>query len=129
MNDSFLHECNSFLDKWDRQIHKGFKLPSKLLACLTASGSVVLAVGGGAQTTRTIVDVTFAATDTTFAITHGIVTDPKSINMSLNTVGTVNPTGLVWVRTSATVITINHDSLTNAACLVRVEIALPSTIS
>ncbi len=91
----------------------------------TASGSVIWAPSGGS---RYIVDVTFAATDTTFAITHGI-SDPKSINFSQNTVGTVNPTGLVWTRTSATVITISKDSLTNSAVLLRVELAVPSTIS
>jgi hypothetical protein len=49
--------------------------------------------------------------------------------MSQNTVGTVNPTGLVWTRTSATVMTIAKDSLTNSAVLLRVELAVPSTIS
>lgn len=121
-------DFNSFLSKYDKR-NLVEKLLSKLQGLKVASGAVVLAVGGGKQTTRTIVDVTFAATDTTFAITHGIVTDPLSISMSANTVGTVNPTGLVWTRTSASVITISHDNLANSALLLRVELALPSTIS
>lgn len=101
-----------------------FPSPTGLMFA-TATGAVILAPTGGS---RYIVDITFAATDTTFAITHGI-SDPKSICMSQNTVGTVNPTGLVWTRTSATVTTISKDSLTNSAVLLRVELAVPSTIS
>ena len=95
------------------------------LLLATATGAVIWAPSKGS---RYIVDVTFAATDTTFAITHGIA-DPLSIGMSFNTVGSVNPTGLTWTRTSASVITIAHDSLANSACLLRVELATPSTIS
>lgn len=123
-----MKEFNSFLSRWDKSRIKNF-ISSKLQGLYVASGVVVLAVGAGNQTTRTIVDVTFAAADTTFAITHGIVTDPKSINFSQNTVGSVNPTSLIWTRTSATVITISKDNLANSAVLLRVEIALPSTIS
>jgi hypothetical protein len=123
-----MFDYNSFLYKHDK-CNLVASLLSKLQTLKTASGAVVLAVGGGKQTTRTIVDCTFAATDTTLAITHGIVTDPLSISMSANTVGSVNPTSLVWTRTSASVITISKDSLTNSAVLLRVEMALPSTIS
>ncbi len=116
------NEMNTFLEKWKQKIKE---YPSKVLGCNTATGAVVWAPSGGS---RYIVDVTMAATDVTFAITHGI-SDPKSVNMSFNAVGTVNPTGLIWTRTSATVITITKDSLTNTSCILRVELAVPSTIS
>lgn len=118
------NEINPFLEKFDKRFNQE-KIPSKLAGLGTATGAVIWAPTGGS---RYIVDITFAATDTTFAITHGI-SDPKSICMSQNTVGTVNPTGLVWTRSSATVITISKDSLTNSAVLLRVELAVPSTIS
>jgi hypothetical protein len=120
------NEINSFLNKWDRK--KNDPIISKLQGLGVASGVVVLPVGAGAQTTRTIVDVTMAAADTIFSITHGIGGDPQSWNLSNKSVSTALPFVNI-TRTSATVIAVNKTNLAASDSVFRVELALPSTIS